>query len=86
MATIIDTPQGIAAFRMLQLVHALALEINTGMKLSRVANIMVAAAQRGYAGPSRGTKVNKVAALKWAVEQMGADYVPSSTVTRALAA
>lgn len=84
MTVIIDTPEGIAKFAMLQLVHALALELNTGMKLSRGANIMVAAAQRGYTGPSRGTRTNKVAALRWAVEQMGKDYVPSATVARAL--
>lgn len=33
--TIIDTPAGIARFKLLQLKHGLALEMKTGMKLSR---------------------------------------------------
>lgn len=31
---IIDTPEGIAAVRLLTLIHALRVEVNTGMKVS----------------------------------------------------
>lgn len=82
---IIDTPEGIAAFGWLQLIHALALEINTSMKLSRGVNIMAVAASRGYNGPTRGTLKNKKLALEWAVKQLDPGYVPGSVVSSALA-
>ena len=35
MGTMIDTPEGIAAFRQLQQYYALKLEVNTGLRHSR---------------------------------------------------
>lgn len=84
MATIIDTPEGIRKARILSLIHTLALELNSGMRFSNRVNLMVAAAQSGYTGPSRGTRPNKVAALRWAVQEMGPDYEPTARVARAL--
>lgn len=85
--SMIDTPEGIAAFGWLQVIHALALEINTSMKLSRGVNLMKVVQSRGYTGPVRGTKPNQRLALKWAIEQLqtiNPDYVASGTVARAL--
>jgi hypothetical protein len=85
--TIIDTPEGIAAFGWLQVIHGLALEINTGMKLSRGGNLMTVLVRRGYTGPERGTKKNKGLALRWAIEQLQVidpTFTPRTTVVRAL--
>lgn len=85
--TTIDTPEGIAAFGWLQVIHGLALEINTEMKLSRGGNLMTVLARRGYTGPVRGTRKNKGLALRWAIEQLkviNPAYEPKATVARAL--
>lgn len=42
MATVIDTPEGIAAFRLFCLITALRTEIKTGMKMTRQPLLRVA--------------------------------------------
>lgn len=87
--SMIDTAEGISAFGWLQVIHALALEINTTMKLSRGVNLMKVVQNRGYTGPVRGTRANKQLALKWAIEQIQTidpNYVAKGTVARALEA
>ena len=54
MAHVINTPDGIAQFHRLQLMHALALEIKTGLKMSSRGSVM-AQVNREY-GTSFRTK------------------------------
>lgn len=49
MATIIDTPEGMAAFRHLQLYHALKLEL-TGLKFSRGSVYALVKREYGFRG------------------------------------
>lgn len=77
---VIDTPEGIAYARKVALVHALALEINTGMRATRHSLIPIA---KGYG--FKGSRKN--AALKWMVEEMKKDhgFIPGASIERALA-
>lgn len=88
MTIIIDTPEGIDAFARLQLVHALALEINTPMQAMRGITSTQLAARHGYTGPTRRSLKNKQAALKWAVaflQEIDPEYEATSVVATALA-
>ena len=47
---VIDTPDGIAAFHMLQVIGALSLEVNTGMKVGRGSLVKLAQQRYGCTG------------------------------------
>lgn len=49
--TVIDTPEGIAWFAFLQVLHALRIEVRTGMKFSRGSVLKIA--QQRYGVTSR---------------------------------
>lgn len=64
-AIILDTPEQIAAARVITLAHGIALEINTGMRMSsRYSSVQVA---NGMGFPGR----QKKAALKWLIKEFG---------------
>lgn len=51
MATVIDTPEGVEMFRLLQLKYAMRLELRTGMKHSRLGSVVAKVKkQYGYKG------------------------------------
>jgi len=82
MTTVIDTPEGMAFVRMLNIAHSLAFEINVpGMKMSRFSALKVAKAD-GLTKASR-----KPAALRDVVAAMkvaNPDYEPSGPIVKAL--
>jgi hypothetical protein len=59
---VVDTPEGIRAFHMLQVIGALSLEVNTGMKFSNRGSVM-AVAQRQY-GCVKRTKAGVLAEMR----------------------
>ena len=80
-AIVISTPEGIEAYRRLAIVHALALEVNTGLTNSR-------GSVRALANSLSGSKAKtKKAALRdycaWLTSVMP-DWQPSRSVKRAL--
>lgn len=83
--TVITGAENIRKFTVLQVIHALALEIGTGMKISRHGSALQAAKlQRVVPETCRSKK----AALRLAVEHMkdlDPAYVEGRTVTLALA-
>lgn len=84
MTIIIDTPEGIAIMRHISLVHALALQVNTGMKLSRGISAIKIAQQDGHT-----TKRTAKGALRDTVQRLREvypEYEPSEGVARALLA
>lgn len=81
---IIDTPAGIAMFALLQLAHALALEINTGMKMGRGSLVKVATA-RGLT--DQRTKKGALRDVIAHIQQVNPEFVVDErTLGRALAA
>lgn len=48
MSIVIDTPEGIEYARLATFAHALALEINTGLKMSRGLSVLANAQRSGY--------------------------------------
>lgn len=79
--TVIDTPEGIQMFALLQVTHRLALEINTGLKFRQSS---LAAVQRaGYT--TKRTKKGALQDMVTLIQSMRADWEPSDTITRALA-
>lgn len=82
--SMITGAENIRKFTVLQVIHALALEVGTGMKISRHGSALQAAKlQRVVPESCRSKK----AALKLAVEYMQTldpDYVPKGSVKLAL--
>jgi hypothetical protein len=80
---VVEGPEGMAYARKVTIVHGLALEINTGMKMSRGISCLKVAQMDGHT-----VKRTKRGALLDMIEVMKKDYpdwVPSEPVTRALA-
>ena len=71
---IIDTPEGIAMFQLLQLRSALKLEIRTGMKLSNRGSVLATAQRRGLT--TKRTKRGAYADIDAAVVAAGGESVP----------
>lgn len=65
--TVIDTPEGIAWFAFLQVLHALKLEVKTGMKMSRGSILKVA--QQRY-GVTARTKAGALAEMATIYEEI----------------
>lgn len=87
MTVIIEGADNIRVAGLLQMLHMLGLEINTGLKHSR-GPLLPILARVGYTGPTRGTVKNKRAAMQWLVEQITAarpGYEVSASVARAMA-
>ena len=61
MAAVIDTPEGIRRFHMMQVMYALRIEVRTGMKMSRGSVLKVA--QQVYGCKSR-TKAGALAEME----------------------
>lgn len=79
----IATESGIAMFRHLQLIHALALEINTGMRMSSRGSVMMTA--REVCGSSKRTKKGVLGDyVKFVISTVDPDFQPAGTVKRAL--
>ena len=88
MSTIIDNPDSIFLAGLLQALHALALEVNTGLRHSR-ANWLVVLSRHGYTGSTRGTVKNKVEGMKWLIDEITErwpGYTSGESVQRALKA
>lgn len=82
--TMITGTANIRKFTVLQVIHALALEVGTGMKISRHGSALQAAKIQQVVPE---TCRSKKAALKLAVEYMKGlepEYVPGRSVTLAL--
>lgn len=82
MTVTIDTPEGIQMVRLLAILHGLALEVNTGMKMSRGVSVLAVAQRDGLT-----VKRTKRGALKDVlayVQKVNPDYQPGETITRAL--
>lgn len=80
MSVVIDTPEGIQMFALLQVTHRLALEINTGLKFRQSS---LAAVQRaGYT--SKRTKKSALKDMVTLLQEMRPDYVPRDSIARAL--
>lgn len=80
---IIDTPQGIEMFRVLQVLHGLAMEINTGMSVSSRGSIMLLA--REMCGTSKRTKKGVLRDyVKW-VQSWHPTFEASDRVKKAMA-
>lgn len=83
MTIVIDTPAGINQFRLLAIAHALALEVNTGMKASRISALSVA--QRSGLTTKR-TKKGALADVIAAIQEADPAFtVDERTLGRALA-
>lgn len=83
-AIILDTPEQILFFQAARIIHGIALEVNTTMKVSSRGNILDAARTIGLIPQGRTTKK---AALRRAVATMKLNYPtwePSASITRAL--
>lgn len=75
----------VTRFVCLQLIHGAALEINTGMQMSRHGNCIKGARIQGLI-PAKG-RYTKKRVLELAIEEMkkhDPDYVPTGSVARAL--
>jgi len=82
MTTVIDTPEGMQYVRILTVAHALTLEINTGMKMSRGISALKVAKRDGLTTHSR-----KPAALRDVVavlQEINPDYVPDKRMEEAM--
>jgi hypothetical protein len=82
--TMITGAENIRKFVVLQVVHALALEVTTGMKISRYGSALQAAKLQAVV-PERCR--NKKTALKLAVDYMkklDPDYEPSDSIKLAM--
>jgi hypothetical protein len=78
----ITTPEGIAFYRLLTVAHGLALEINTGMKMTRQS--VLAVAQRDGLTVKR-TKKGALRDVVKALKAAQPDYAESASVARAMA-
>ena len=81
MGTMIDTPEGIEYARLATFAHALALEINTGMKLTR-GSVLARAQASGYT--SKRTKKGALSDIIAIQRQMFPNYEESASILRAL--
>lgn len=81
MTTVI-TGEGIAKFRITQVMHGLALEINTGMRLSNRGSVMNVA--RDMCGSAKRTKKGVLADYIAWVEREHPDITVSDTIRQAL--
>ena len=87
MTVVIDTPEGINMLRLISMAHALALEVNTGMKMSRGVSVLAIAQRDGITN-----KRTKKGALKDVVEYIQLvheaegrpPWEPSETIVRAM--
>lgn len=78
--TVIDTPEGLHAFALLQTIHRLALEINTGLKFRQ--STLAAVQRAGYT--AKKTKKGALQDMVEAMQEFDPDWNPSPTVQRAL--
>lgn len=67
-------------YRVTMALHAIAMEINTGMKPTRGFSAKRFAEQYGYTGSS-----NKKAVLRWLVKETGFEPEPGTSIAKALA-
>jgi hypothetical protein len=65
---VIDTPEGIAAYRALAIYHALKLEVNTGLSHSRGSVMKLAKQEFGLSG---NRKADVLAQLEHVLKQEG---------------
>lgn len=76
------TGAGIDAFQVMRVAHALAIEINTGLKMSNGSVMLLA---KEYCGSSKRTKrgvlIDYIAWLK----EVLPDYEPSASINQAMA-
>jgi hypothetical protein len=79
MSMSFTTPEEVNAYRVITGIHAIALEINTGMKPTRGFSAQRFAAGYGYPGSNNKKKV-----LQWLVENTGYEVKPGSGVEKAL--
>jgi hypothetical protein len=82
MTITVDTPEGIEMFRLLAIAHALSLEVNTGMKMSRGVSVLAVAQRDGLT-----VKRTKKGALKDVIayiQRVDPEYQPSDTIIRAM--
>lgn len=78
---VIDTPEGIRAYGLLQVAHMLALEINTGLRHSRGSTADTA---RSLCGSTKRVKVAVLADYcDWLPSQVDG-WAPSASIARAL--
>lgn len=82
--TIIEGPENIRKFTVLQVIHALSLEIVTGMKISSRGSALDAARIQGII-TGRKTRKQALEAAVAAMKELEPEYVPSKSVARALA-
>lgn len=61
--TIIDTPEGIAWFAFLQVLHALRIEVRTGMKFSRGSVLKLAQQRYGVTARTKAGAYDQMCAL-----------------------
>jgi len=81
--TVVLTGAGVHMFRYLQLIHGLALEINSGMKLSSRGSVMNAAKE--VCGSPKRTKRGVLADMVKFMRTQDPSYTPSDRVAKALA-
>lgn len=78
---VLDTPEQINMFAILQATHRLALEINTGLKFRQ--STLSALQHAGYT--NKRTKKGALRDMVNVIKEMRPDYEPSGTIVRALA-
>lgn len=79
---VIDTPEGIQMFRVLQVMHGLALEINSGMRLTNRGSVMLMAKQ--MSGSPKRTKKGVLRDYVAWVQSFYPEFTPKENVTRAM--
>jgi len=87
MSVMIEGPEGVGMVRLLAIAHSLALEINTGMKMSRGLSPLAVAQRDGITSKrtKKGALRDVVAAIKQAhIDQGRPAYEPSSVIVRAM--
>lgn len=79
---VITGETNMARFRALQVIHGLALEINSGMKLSSRGSVMKVGKQ--LSGSKRNTKKGVLADMVVFLQSIDPGYEPRESVTKAL--
>lgn len=80
---VIEGETNVRMYRVLQVMHGLALEINTGMKLSSRGSVMTVA--RGMCGSSKRTKKGVLRDyVAWVQRELDPGFTPRESVAKAM--